>query len=274
MDLAVAPRLASTWGEPALFLSLIASLAISLAACLFSVPIWVIAFVFVLSVFVITTGVAVPTSGVFARPIVAAETTRPEIALTFDDGPDPIHTPPILDLLESRGHRATFFVIGNRAARQPALLADMARRGHELANHSYAHAYTTPFLSPARLARELVQTNAILEAASGQRPRWFRPPVGLLSPRVAAAAKLAQLSLVAWTATARDGTARTNATNAVERLSRKLTPGAILVLHDAAIRGDRTPIARATLSDLLDRLDEKKLRSVTLSELLADSPGS
>lgn len=218
---------------------------------------------------VIGIGVAFPASGVFARALHRGISGRREIALTFDDGPDVRWTPAILDLLDARNQRATFFVVGERAAAEPALLRDIASRGHEIANHTWSHSYLTPFMSPSVLADELRRTNAVIESATGQRPRWFRPPVGLLSPRVVAGVNRVGLDTVSWTATARDGVARTTVAEGIRRLAPSLVPGAILVLHDARINGNQEPTARQILTELLDRMDALGLRSVTLSELCA-----
>ena len=222
---------------------------------------------FALLLAVVGAGVALPASGVFARPVLHARTGRHEVALTFDDGPDPRWTTPVLDLLDARQQRATFFVIGARAERHPELLREITRRGHEVANHSWFHSYLTVFKSPRTLARELERTNSVVCAATGTRPRWFRTPVGLLSPRIPEAARLAGLELVSWSTNARDGVARTTVAQALKRLEGGLVPGAILVLHDARLNGLEAPVAHAVLTLLLDRMDAKGLRSVTLSEL-------
>jgi peptidoglycan-N-acetylglucosamine deacetylase len=204
-------------------------------------------------------GVIFQSSGIYARPLISVRTSRQEVAITFDDGPGP-HTAALLALLQARGHRGTFFVVGERATAES--LAAIARGGHAIENHSWRHSYLTPFAPPSTLARELARTSALIETASGTRPRWFRPPVGLLSPRVEKAAKLAGLQLVGWTATARDGVARTTAAEALKRLEGHLEPGAILVLHDA-------PVAVQVLPRLLDLLEARQLKSVTVSELLS-----
>lgn len=212
-------------------------------------------------------GVSVPSSGVFARPVLGARTERRALALTFDDGPDPQWTPPLLDMLDAGGHRATFFLIGERAERYPAVVADIARRGHEVANHTWAHSFTTVFTAPRRLAKELQRANDVIERSAGMRPRWFRPPVGLLSPRIPLAVDAAGLQLVAWTSTARDGVGSATVNDAFARLAGSIAPGAVLVLHDARLRDSREPIARELLRRVLDRMDSAGLKSVTLSEL-------
>jgi peptidoglycan/xylan/chitin deacetylase (PgdA/CDA1 family) len=219
---------------------------------------------------VIAAGVFWPRSGVFARPLISGP-AGPHVALTFDDGPDPVTTPQVLDLLAQHGAQATFFVIGARAARHPQLLAEMVRRGHQVENHSLNHAYTPPFLSVRRLTDELLAAQAIIAAATARPPTWFRPPVGLLSPRVALAARRAGLRLCGYSRSARDGLAGTGVEAALARLRGGLRPGAILVLHDAAERAGRTPIAPQVLARLLPLMKERGLRPVTLDDLMANS---
>jgi peptidoglycan/xylan/chitin deacetylase (PgdA/CDA1 family) len=209
-------------------------------------------------------------AGLFARPILAGRGDG-KIALTFDDGPDPVETRKVMDALEAGGHRGTFFVIGARAEAHPDLLTELARRGHLVANHSYHHAYTTAFAPPARLAEELESAQALIARATGKAPRWFRPPVGILSPRVVEAARRSRLELVGWSANARDGVA-TTVEEAAARLTRALRPGAILVLHDCIERGGRAPIAADVVERLSVEMERRGLKSVTLDELL-DPPG-
>jgi peptidoglycan/xylan/chitin deacetylase (PgdA/CDA1 family) len=260
-------RLASPIGRFVLVTVALAALVASGATVAGAAPVSIAVVTAVLLVLIVGVGTTVPSSGVFARPVIGVRTTRRALALTFDDGPDPRWTPALLDMLEARGHRATFFVIGARAERHAALLDEMRRRGHEIANHSWAHSYATPFIPPARFAHELERTNDLIKRATGVRPQWFRPPVGLLSPRIPQAALAAGLRLVTWTASARDGVASTTIARALTRLDASILPGAILVMHDAAMSGDREPIARELLRLVLDRMESSGLRSVTLSDL-------
>lgn len=212
-------------------------------------------------------------AGLFARPIVRADAAGDRLALTFDDGPDADATRAVLDLLDARGQRATFFVIGRRVAEARALVEEIVRRGHAVANHSFSHAHALPAWSPAKIARDLGQAEALLDEVRGAAGTssgrgWLRAPVGIVSPPVAAAARIAGLELVGWSATARDGVASTTVAAAHARLKAALAPGAILVLHDGAERGDRRPIAPAVLARLLDDMAARGLRSVTLDELL------
>lgn len=236
-------------------------------------------------------------SGVFGPTLLHGPGTRPLVALTFDDGPDPETTPKILQLLSRYGARATFFVIGERAAHHPEVLAAIARAGHQIESHSYHHSWWTAFTPRFRLAAELRAAQSVIAAASGRPPRWLRPPIGILSPEVVAAAQQVGLRLCAWSCKARDGLARTSVAVALSRLRAGLRPGAILLLHDApapparprstrpapAGQGPRSghhdaapgrsptgpvPIAPAVLEVLLPELAARNLRAVTLDELL------
>src|SRR5262245_20008593 len=171
-----------------------------------AVPAWLIAGLAIATVATVGSGLAFIGSGMFGRAILGADPARSagRLALTFDDGPHPIHTRAVLDLLDARGHRATFFVIGTRAACHPELLAEIVRRGHGLGNHSYAHSWATAAFPVERLVADLRRARATLRVA-GCDSRWFRPPVGIVSPRVNAAAHRARLHIVGWTASARDG---------------------------------------------------------------------
>jgi peptidoglycan/xylan/chitin deacetylase (PgdA/CDA1 family) len=254
---------------------LLAATSLALAAALLAridgsaVPLWVVAALVLVTVGTVGSGLAFMGSGLFARPILGTDPARSEdlVALTFDDGPHPVHTRAVLDMLDARGHRATFFVIGTRGARHPDLLTEILRRGHALGNHSYAHSWATAALSVPRLVADLHRAQATLRAA-GCDPRWFRPPIGIVSPRLSAAVRHAGLHIVGWTASARDGVP-TRPARALSRLVRAMRPGAILALHDAAERGDREPLALVILPPLLDEFESRKLRSVTIDELLA-----
>jgi peptidoglycan/xylan/chitin deacetylase (PgdA/CDA1 family) len=267
-------RRPAPWGRVALIGACGAALGLGAARALGQelVPDAVFWSLLVAIVGLVGVGVFVLPSGTFGRPLLGGDGSRPLVALTFDDGPDPTATRDIMTLLEERGHRGTFFVIGQRAAAERELVREIVRRGHGLGNHSYFHSHLTPFHSAGRLAAELEETAAVLAATAGVRPRWFRPPMGLLSPPVAEAARRAGLEVVGWTSTARDGWASTTPEAALARLERGLRPGAILVLHDAVERGARAPIAPAVLRRLLALLEERGLRSVTLDELLDRPP--
>lgn len=189
---------------------------------------------------------------------------RDELALTFDDGPDPAVTPRVLDLLDRAGARATFFCIGRRAAAHPDLVAEIARRGHRVENHTWSHPNLFAcYLSPA-LRREIEKTQDVLERASGRRPRLFRPPAGFRNPLLDLELHRAGLRLVSWTRRGFDAVEKDPATIA-RRLLTGLAAGDILLLHDgSALRGGGNPVVLEVLPRVLDALAERGLRSVAI----------
>jgi len=269
------PVYATPWGRRLLVLLCGTALGMGLVALAGRpAPLWGYALALAALLGVIAAGVFWLAAGVFCRPLLRGPGDRPLVALTFDDGPDPEGTPRVLEALARHGAQATFFVIGARAARHPELLRELARRGHQVENHSYHHGYDTPLRDARALAAELAVAQRLITDATGRAPRWFRPPVGLLSPRVAEAARRAGLALCGYSCKARDGLARTTVDEALLRLRGGLRPGAILVLHDAVERGGRAPIAADVLERLLPLLQERGLRAVTLDALLRSGEGA
>lgn len=177
--------------------------------------------------------------------------TRRAVWLTIDDGPS-ADTLEILDLLDAHAAKATFFVVGERAAARPALVGEIVRRGHTLGNHSATHPQAWFWaLPPARMRAEIARTQAVLADITGVAPRWFRAVVGMANPFVAAELKRHGLARVAWCARGFDAVAGDPAA-VVARIERGLRPGAIVLLHEGAAHGRNVE----TLLRLLRRLDE------------------
>ncbi len=127
-------------------------------------------------------------------------TVRPArgcIALTFDDGPDPINTPQVLAILKKYHVKATWFVMGTYAKKYPDLIRQIQKDGHVIANHSWSHPYMTR-ISARRVNSEIYRTNNIIEQLTGVRPKCFRPPFGMSNPSVRAAIKRAGLHRIMW----------------------------------------------------------------------------
>jgi peptidoglycan/xylan/chitin deacetylase (PgdA/CDA1 family) len=113
-------------------------------------------------------------------PRLAGISTRHHIALTFDDGPDRRSTPFFLDLLADRGVRATFFLLGAHAEREPELVREMSAAGHELAVHGWEH-NCLALQTPGRLAEQLTRSREVIEDLSGTQVTWYRPPYGVMT---------------------------------------------------------------------------------------------
>ena len=196
-------------------------------------------------------GTLVPTSALFSPVLVRLPTQEPVVLLTNDDGPSQ-DTLEMLELLDAAGARATFFLVGERAAARPHLVREIVARGHGTGNHSATHPQAWFWaLSPGRLRREVGDTQAILERTAGTRPRWFRAVVGMANPFVAAALRAHGLARVAWSARGYDGVDGDPA-RALARIERDLRPGAIVLLHEGAPHGRNVELLALLLARLRD----------------------
>jgi peptidoglycan/xylan/chitin deacetylase (PgdA/CDA1 family) len=210
--------------------------------------------------FWILTGLLIPNAASLVPTATCFATTQREVWLTIDDGPDPSTTEPMLDLLERHGARATFFLIGTRAAAYPHLVAEIIRRGHTIGNHTHTHPLAAFWLAgPRRTAREIDTAHATLNAVSGgQATRWFRPPAGIKTFFLRRILADRQMILVGWTARAREHGSKT-ITAPLNRLKTNLRPGAILLMHESNRHGAQRV---ALLSALLDHFAATGFRCV------------
>lgn len=189
-------------------------------------------------VLLIAAGVVFPHLRFFGPYLCRGPGARRWVALTFDDGPDEKSTPALLDLLRESGVQAAFFCVGRRVAASPELTARLAREGHLVANHSYAHSPATNLFTAARLRADLMRAQEAIEKATGVTPRWFRPPMGLSNPFVFRAARSLDLAVVGWTARGLDTVVR-NPERVANRIARRVSPGAIILLHDGGVPPER-----------------------------------
>jgi peptidoglycan/xylan/chitin deacetylase (PgdA/CDA1 family) len=211
-----------------------------------------------------------PSSRIFGEALIAPP--RPgELALTFDDGPNPAWTPRLLDTLAGHGVRATFFLVGRYAQSEPELVRRIADAGHVIANHSWTHPNLA--LAPsAKVREELARTSDVLQQITGQRVRLFRPPFGARRPAVFRIARELGLMPVLWNAMTNDW-AEPSADKIATRLSRRIDRlerqghAANILLHDGghlALGANREPSVNAAWQ-LLARYKQTH-RFVTLDE--------
>jgi len=178
---------------------------------------------------------------------------RPELGLTFDDGPDPQTTPRVLDALAEAGVRATFFVLGERAVARPQLLKRLADEGHEVALHGYRHQHGWIRL-PHEAYADLLRGYRAVENLSGAPPRFFRPPHGAYTWAQLTAVRRLGLTPVHWTVEAHDWHPRYDAAAVRRRVAELSSPGDIIVMHDAGPGGRTTaPALPALLAELAER---------------------
>jgi len=165
-------------------------------------------------------------------PGLAGVGTTGHVALTFDDGPDPVSTPAFLDTLDSLGWKATFFMLGRMATTYPETTREVARRGHEVAVHGYAHSNHLRH-GPSWTTRDMLAARDALGELTGAAPRWVRPPYGALSTSTLIAARRAGLGPVLWTTWGRDWRACATPESIVADISLTLVDGATVLLHDS-----------------------------------------
>ena len=196
----------------------------------------------------------------------SVEDAGPRIALTFDDGPSPEHTPAVLDILRRHGARATFFLIGPRAAAHPEIVRRMRAEGHEIANH-YSSKRSTLFADEAEFMAEVARAEGMM-APIGP-PKLFRPPGGVTTPANRRALERMGYLCVLGTAYPYDGNGPP-AAYIRWLVVKNLRPGTIVILHDG-VRDPANTIA--SLDPILAAAREKGLAVVPVGELLARRTG-
>ena len=189
------------------------------------------------------------------------------IALTFDDGPDPLWTPRIAEALAARNVRSTFFLVGRRAHAHPSAVRAITEAGHEIASHGWSHRNLW-FCSPRRTEDEVVRTQERLGELTGRAPRFFRPPWGMVNASLFSVLRRAGLSCVFWSIQPEGLRARDPRAQTAHVLARAHA-GAIVDLHDAdGVAGAPERLA-AALPSMIDGLRDRGYTLTTVGELLA-----
>jgi peptidoglycan/xylan/chitin deacetylase (PgdA/CDA1 family) len=205
------------------------------------------------------------------------------VALTFDDGPSPEGTPPILDVLSRRRVKATFFVVGRKAAEHADVLRAIVRGGHAVGNHSFTHALF-PRLPAREVAREILRCRGIVRHVAGVTTTLVRPPHGAMTAVNHLVARATGHAVVHWSASGEDWLGQPGPWVA-ERVLREVRPGGIAALHDgwepevnadelaSPVLADRRPTIEA-VEILIERLGRSGYRFVTVPEMLRLGPAA
>lgn len=194
---------------------------------------------------------------------------RDVVALTFDDGPDPTTTAPILDRLDELDVPASFFVLGAAAEHHPEVVRAVVERGHTLGLHGYLHQHHL-LRSPGWIERDVARAAQVVGGVTGRPLKWFRPPYGQIAGASAGAARRHGLRTVLWSAWGREWTAP-GSTDVVRRVLAGVEPGAIVLLHDSDATSPTGTARRVleALEPLVAELRGRGLDLVTLDDLLA-----
>lgn len=201
-----------------------------------------------------------PHFGEIPRPTVQELPRRPWIALTFDDGPHPVYTQRLLDTLQAEGVPATFFVVGKMAVRHPYLIQNIARLGHEVANHTFSHP-RLPQKTAEEVVNELAQTRSVIQQLTGQDTLLYRPPGGDYSRRTVKAASQAGYHMILWTVLTKDVNGA-SIPMMKARIEKQAADGGIILMHSGI------PNTIEMLPDVIRSLRAKGYQFVTVSQLL------
>lgn len=181
-----------------------------------------------------------------------------QVALTFDDGPDPRTTPQVLDMLKKYHAKATFFMLGGKISGNETLVKRIADEGNEVGNHSFDHSNFTK-LSHEQIVSQIESTNSLIEKACGKKPIYFRPPYGATDERVKQAVGMSQLL---WTVDTKDWENH-NTSAIMTNIKNQLRPNGIILMHDI----HQTSVN--ALPTVLDYLVNQGYHFVTVSQLMA-----
>lgn len=192
-------------------------------------------------------------------------TIKNQVAITFDDGPNPIFTPQVLALLQQHQATATFFCIGAHIKKHPALFKQIIDEGHTVGNHTYSHSTNFGFFSTQKVITELKKANALVKQITGLEMLLYRPAFGVTNPQIKKALKVLPLQPIGWNKRSLD-TRPLSAEIIKKRVTKNLKKGDIILLHDTSEK------SVAVLEHLLLTLQSKQLQSVSVDTLLKIKP--
>lgn len=191
---------------------------------------WSLALIIILIAFLAYAAFSIR-SGIFIKSITQSPAGRP--LFTFDDGPHPLYTPQVLEILERFQLKAIFFCIGQNAEKHPALIKKITEAGHELGNHTFHHAVSSTYTGWKDYLYEIELTTDILGKISGKKVRYFRPPFGITNPEIAKAIKASGLESMAWNIRTFDTVIR-NPVRIAKKINRYWSEKSIILMHDTS----------------------------------------
>ncbi|MFJ5625082.1 polysaccharide deacetylase family protein [Peribacillus loiseleuriae] len=191
------------------------------------------------------------------------------VAITFDDGPHPVFTPQILDILAKYNAKATFFVAGNKVKRFPAILKRQVKEGHEIANHTYNHIYDRN-ITAAKLTAELDQTDKIIKLFTGNKPTLYRPVGGLYNDLIINSAIKNGKLVILWSWHQDPQDWKSPAASQIYRhITKGVSPGNIILFHDwNGSEFSQTSQTVKALENIMEYLYKNGYECVTVSEML------
>lgn len=183
---------------------------------------------------------------------------RRVVALTFDDGPHPVITPKVLEVLKEKKVKATFFVIGEQAEIYPDVLKRLSEQGHEIGNHTYSHVSLCA-ISEQTAYEEVAKASQVIEEIIGKEVSLLRPPYGKYNKQL----DLSKYLNVGWNVDTLDWT-KASVDAILTRVKKQVKPGAIILMHD---QYENTAIS---LPYIIDWLIEEGYEIVSIEEMLLE----
>lgn len=216
----------------------------------------------------LTLSAVLPHNQVFGRVVAEGPADAKVVALTFDDGPHPPYTGALLAVLREANVKATFFLIGENAAKHPEWVRAIADAGHQLGNHTYHHVDLLK-LNREQVAAEVDKTTAVIAAAAGVTPQVMRPPHGFRDPLVLDVMRERNLQVVEWSVMSRDWT-NPGTDTIVERTVSQVKNGSIILLHDGDGIANAAPRAQTIEATrrIIAELQARGYRFVTVEEII------
>jgi len=179
-----------------------------------------------------------------------------EVSFTFDDGPDPEVTPKVLDVLREANVKAAFFVIGRIAEKHPELVRQMVSEGHAVGNHTYNHDYV---FSKAAAEKQVTEGQEVIEKIIGKKPKYFRPPFGVMTPEIASAIRKEKCAVIGWDLRSQDGRIRTKEAT-INRVKSHLKKSTVLLFHDT------NPTTPDALREIIHLCKQNGMKIVSLPD--------
>lgn len=193
-----------------------------------------------------------------------------DFALTFDDGPDPLYTPRLLDLLKQYNMKATFFLVGSHAEKHPEVVKRIHSEGHLIGIHNYVHK-SNWFMRPVTVRKQVKRTDDIIYSITGERSSYYRPPWGIVN--LFDFAKNTGCRIILWSSMFNDWRSKIGADKLTQRMLSKLNGGEVMLLHDCGTTMGANPDAPEQMLIALERVlkvaEQKGMRSIRIDDMMA-----
>jgi peptidoglycan-N-acetylglucosamine deacetylase len=201
----------------------------------------------------------------FCKALCHNSNEKSSIAITFDDGPDPICTPSVLNLLDLYNCKATFFIIAEKALKHPEICKEIIRRGHVIGCHDLNHSITANFRFFKQMYYEITKAQQMISGIIDKTPLFYRPPVGLSNPHLRKTLSKLNMKCIGWSSSVQDaGNRRIHTFKNFHLMAR---PGSVVLLHDILPIPELKEQYLKELERLLEKVKANNLKGVTVETL-------